>query len=422
MDFVDLARQYFHSNELVPVPDVVSAVLAGDTGSWNSGVTLASRIATAQDAVGQDLTTVLGRLESTWSGAGADGAAEKMQHIRGSAVSASQTFQHNSGELGNTASLYESMKHQLTPMPPRPNLAPGQSPAWWDLDTEDAVSSYNDAAKRNLDIYRSYANQVQAGSGDLKSDYGQIGKYDGGDVTLAPAANPAKHPSEGTRTSAAPGGAPSAGTNSAQTAPPSAPGGGALQPSANEAVQPSDAGGTMTSGPTGPGTGNAAANVGSDPTSRPGTPGSGGAWFGTPEPDNGGPGTTRFGNRNNPGTTRFGKPGSPNTTRFGEPEGGFAKKLSGEPGGINRFGAGNESGGASRRLESGSAKVGEGERVAGRNGTPGAMAPGGRGGKKGEDEKHERKYVLDEDVLFEGDSRPVDPETGLPPVPPTIGA
>jgi hypothetical protein len=48
------------------------------------------------------------------------------------------------------------------------------------------------------------------------------------------------------------------------------------------------------------------------------------------------------------------------------------------------------------------------------------MAPGGRG-KKEDDEEHQRKFVLDTDTLFGEEGRTVDPVTGLPVVPPTIG-
>jgi hypothetical protein len=51
------------------------------------------------------------------------------------------------------------------------------------------------------------------------------------------------------------------------------------------------------------------------------------------------------------------------------------------------------------------------------------MAPGGRGkGEREEDAEHNRKYGLDDDSLFTDEARTIDPVTGLPVTPPTIGA
>jgi hypothetical protein len=52
------------------------------------------------------------------------------------------------------------------------------------------------------------------------------------------------------------------------------------------------------------------------------------------------------------------------------------------------------------------------------------MAPGGRGkGESDEDREHQRKYVQDSDQLFTEDGQKIlDPETGFPAVPPTIGS
>jgi hypothetical protein len=62
-----------------------------------------------------------------------------------------------------------------------------------------------------------------------------------------------------------------------------------------------------------------------------------------------------------------------------------------------------------------------GGRLAGNN--PAGMAPGAGRGKREEDREHQRKFMLDEDTLFTDEDREqLDPTTGLPPAPPTIGA
>jgi hypothetical protein len=54
---------------------------------------------------------------------------------------------------------------------------------------------------------------------------------------------------------------------------------------------------------------------------------------------------------------------------------------------------------------------------------PGA-GMGGQKGEGGEDDEHQRKYVLDDDEAFqltEAGERLVDPRTGMPLTPPVIG-
>lgn len=54
----------------------------------------------------------------------------------------------------------------------------------------------------------------------------------------------------------------------------------------------------------------------------------------------------------------------------------------------------------------------------------GGMAGAGKG-KGEEDKEHQRKYGIDDDSAFslvdENGERTLDPRTGLPPTPPTIG-
>jgi hypothetical protein len=71
----------------------------------------------------------------------------------------------------------------------------------------------------------------------------------------------------------------------------------------------------------------------------------------------------------------------------------------------------------------GGASPGGGKGAAGKSGMPG----GGVGGQKaqnGEDEEHQRKYVIDDDEAFqltEEGERLIDPRTGMPLTPPVIG-
>ncbi|MDT8910265.1 hypothetical protein [Amycolatopsis sp. PS_44_ISF1] len=433
---VDLVLQ--PGQQLVPVPDVVSAVLAGNAGSWHEGIGVANRIAADQDAVGRDLTQVLARLESAWSGAGADGAAARIQRIRSSAIAANRTFVHNGNELGDAASLYEGMKNQLTPMPARPNLAPGQGAAWWDQDMEFSVTAYNDTAKRNLDLYNGYVGQTQAGTGRLQYDYGQIGTYDGGDVSLVPASDPGSPagPPSGNPHDPADGKAGARahyGPADGPIAPgPLASGAGedrtttaGSAPSLAGALPPSEVGGA---GRVGSSTGGSTGAGGFGGPETLGGIGLGGIGNGGVGPHGGG----SIGSGSNGGGSNGSSPDSGGSNGNGSYRSRFG-------GGAGRLGSGAGAGGEAEGRGTGqapgkqtggglgsgrsAAALTEAERAAAARGAggPGGMAPGGRGGKKEPDEEHQRKFVLDTDALFDQEGRTIDPVTGLPVVPPTIG-
>ncbi|WP_410655647.1 hypothetical protein [Amycolatopsis sp. lyj-112] len=139
------------------------------------------------------------------------------------------------------------------------------------------------------------------------------------------------------------------------------------------------------------------------PVTGPGVPGGPGR-TGVP---GSGPGAGRL---SGPGAGRIGGPGTagPGTG------GGTGGRLGGGPG--------SGSGMAGTR---GIAEPGMRGGAAGKPGV-GGMAPGAAGqrGKGGEDDEHQRKYVLDDDSHFlpgEKGEKIVDPTTGMSPTPPVIG-
>ncbi|WP_033292128.1 WXG100 family type VII secretion target [Amycolatopsis jejuensis] len=407
----EIARQYFekYRQSMVPIDQIVSQLRAGDPAGWHQGVGDARQMATQQEAVSQDLTQIIGDLESVWSGGAADKASGRLQQVRASMIDAHQAFLDNSGTHTTGVAMFENLRNQLSPMPAKPDLAPGSRTNWYEYDHLWQLVEYSDAANKNLQLYQDFSTQTQANSGRLKYDYGAIGAYDGGDVTID------RQP-EASRIS---GGEPVAG-HSAGVGPGHSP--GTVQPGPGGAGYSS---GTIGPGPTGTDHTSAAGYPGSTSNRAPGSGGfpgvtgnSGGQGPGASgylpgagfSGDDGGAATSGPGNANR---------GSGNATRVP----GSANRVPGSanrgPGNVTR-GPGGETGTRTGGPERGG-RVTAGTRTAGERGLPGVGTAGGRGGKKEEDEEHERKYVLDVD-LFADDEPAVDPETGLRPAPPTLGA
>ncbi|MBB4685312.1 WXG100 family type VII secretion target [Amycolatopsis jiangsuensis] len=405
MDFAEAAKEYFAKLPgPVPIEEIVSQVLAGDTGGWHEGATAARELATEQEALSQDLSRTLAKLESTWSGQSSELAASRMQKLRASTIDGGQTFTDNGGTHTTGISMHDALRNRLTPLPPKPGLAPGSRVDWYDYDMLSKVTEYNDTAQQNLELYQDFTTQTQGNSQQLKTDYGTIGAYDGGDVTID-RQSPGPQKSTG-------GPGPNGPSGGAPTAPGSTPGPGTAP--ATQHLPGQD--------PSAPGTG-AGSGTGSDQTTTAGSvpPSSG------PLVPGGGNGPNGYGPGSGPGSG----PGfAGGFGGAGAAGGGIAARLGGGGGTSARFGSGGTAGGpeagpgarsGSGAGESAASRVGGGRGTAGAKGMSGAAAPGGQRGKKEEDEEHERKYVLDVD-LFADDDKAVDPATGMRPVPPTLGA
>ncbi|GAA3586567.1 hypothetical protein GCM10022222_84100 [Amycolatopsis ultiminotia] len=411
-----------HQPPSVPIDQIVRQVQAGNPAGWHQGLADSRQMATDQEALSQDMTQILGRLEPAWSGAAAGQVSSRLQKVRASMIDAHQTFLDNNATHTNNTTMYENLRNQLAPMPGKPSLAPGQTADWSNYDYLAKAMAYSDASEKNLATYQSFVDQSRGNSGQLKYDYGTVGAYDGGDVSLnhqpGSTAQPDGPRSAGGGTQSPPGGA--GGSPAYSGGPSSVPGqsggtggypGAGPHPGGDSTTTSSvgQPGYPDVPGTVGTGTGTGFGSGGSGPgNSGPG--GSGG--LGGFSPGGLGPGTGTGG-----GAGRFGGTGP------GTPGGGAGSGARGNNPGAGARGNGPGAGARTGTgVESPGVRPGAAGRVgaAGERGMSSAGAPGGRGGKKDEDEEHERKYVLDVD-LFADDKSAVDPVTGLRPTPPTLG-
>ncbi|SEP52435.1 hypothetical protein [Amycolatopsis saalfeldensis] len=401
---------------VVPIEQETPKIMAGSSQEWHTGADTAKALAGRTRGLSDRVLDVARTFESAWTGQSAQAANAHVTKIGHVLDSTSATLDANSGNVSSVASNFDYTKNSMVKLPsPPPEASFWDKAAPWDTDTENAVKKYNADAQRNLEVYKSYATATQQQGSALQSDYGELGTFDGGDITLAkdPAAPPAAHGTGGH------GNTPPHQQHQ-QVGPPSssAPPSGSPSASGPGAVS----GGHDTNGSSFP-------NAGGEGTSTAG--------YVPPATSPGGGGGSNLSN------LPFGSiPGSntPNTVGpspyavggFGYPGGGSGPgagsggRLPGESGpGSGGPGSGRQTG--ARGGGAAEETVRGGPAASGRGGgrstsSPGGMAQGGRGGKTEEDREHERKYVLDDDGLFDEDGKTVDPVTGLPPVPPTIGA
>ncbi|WP_370946984.1 hypothetical protein AB5J62_05355 [Amycolatopsis sp. cg5] len=396
---VDWAGDLFSGDvgtQPMAVPEFVDKMKAGSSAPWHEAAANAAKTGTSQGEHATSLQAIITGLESSWTGAGADAARARINKLRTVADSANQAMTHNQQMVLTAASGFESTQGTLVKMPPRPDKSFGDVIWPWDTDTEKAIEDYNKKAKFNLDVYHRYEQQMQQSQGGLQGDYGQLGFYDGADMTLAPPppGHEPKPPGGHGRSDGSGGHINDAGFTPSPT--PGPAGGQPGAPGGTSGVVAPDH--TTTAGftPTPPPTGQPAPVI--PPPGTGSGPGGVEPWLGM-----GGPLATGSGGGS---SARFGA-GEPGSLKGGAGTG------SGAPGGGARSGAGAMGAAA------------EAERLAGRAGSrltgagaPGGMAPGARG-KGEEDSEHARKYGLEE-VPFTTED--IDPETGYPVVPPTIGS
>ncbi|WP_158605550.1 hypothetical protein [Amycolatopsis panacis] len=438
----------WHGNlgdQAVPAPELVQKVLAGQGAqSWHQGAEQAGKLAGRQDEAGSRVQRLSAGLESAWTGGGADAAQARIKQFFEATTAAAQTYTGNGQNLTDLAHGFEEMKKALQPMP---NTPPHKNfwdeATWWDTDTEDQINRYNKLAQENLDRYQSYAQQAQTSGQGLKGDYGKLTRFNG-DISLTPQDSPASLSSPA-----------SAGGINGHSVPRSDVGGSSYvaAPAANSAgaapgnhyVSPGqDGNGTQAAGyvpPSWSGSRPGALPFSSMPGLSVGN-GGGSAW--APESVGGvaaggfGPGGVTTGGFGPGGSSGVGQGASGRGLRGGlnggAGTGGGAGRGAGAGlgsgagrGAGSGAGAGVGSGAGSGALAEGGLRGSAGRGTAGARGASGmgGMGMGGGKGKGEEDAEHQRKYGVDDDSAFsltdDDGERLLDPRTGLPPTPPTIG-
>ncbi|MBB4689692.1 hypothetical protein [Amycolatopsis jiangsuensis] len=417
----------WHGNtgdQAVPAPELVQKILASKGATeWHQGAASLGEIAKDHDEASSDVQKLSTGLESTWTGGGADAAQARIRPLADASSAAAQTYTSNGQNLTDLAHGFDEMKAALQPMPntpPHKNFFDSASP--WDTDTEDQINNYNKMAQENLDRYNGYSKQAQTSGQGLKTDYGQLGTFDG-DVSITPQ-EPASTHSQHTSTGGANGHSSArsdlTSTGGAAHTPPA---GGSVPDVHTPPPASSPPGGNSGSGAQSGGGGTETAGYvpPSLPDTRPGSmpplpvPGS--------SPGSGGGGSSWSGGGFVPGG--FGGAGGSSSGPGAGVGGATGRMPSGGSGGGARSGAGVGAGEEGAVRGSGGPTAGRGA-TGGRGGAGmGGMGAAGGRGKDEEDKEHQRKYGVDDDSAFsltdDDGGRLVDPRTGLPPTPPTIG-
>ncbi|WIX80431.1 hypothetical protein QRX50_06535 [Amycolatopsis carbonis] len=439
------ASDVWHGNvgtQSVPAPELVQKILgSGGASSWHDGGGKATQLATDHHNLSSDIQRLSTGLESVWTGNGADAAQSRIKMFSEATTSAAQTYTTNSQNLTGLAHGFDEMKKALQPMPgtpPHKDFVDVATP--WDTDTEDKINQYNQLAQQNLQRYNGYAQQAQTSGQGLKADYGQLNPFDD-TVALTQQKkiieqnHPRKNTTDDDKTSTSQSEVdtrhittPPPTTPPPTTPPPNIPPPTVLPPPTGRPITPPEHRPPRDVYPPGKTTDDDDTHTSSDlddprvpPPGQRFPVGSGNpSWSATGGGDGFGPGGFGVGAGAGAGAGGAGGSGA-----FGGRGGsgagtGTGSRLSGGAG----SGVFGEEGGRGGALAGRGAAGG----AAGAKGSPGmgGMGAAGSKGKGEEDAEHQRKYGIDDDSAFslldDEDGRLLDPHTGLPPTPPTIGA
>ncbi|HET6502207.1 MAG TPA: hypothetical protein VFG87_15730, partial [Amycolatopsis sp.] len=360
------------------------------------------------------------RLESAWSGQGADAAQANIRPLAVSADDASQTLSSNGQHIQTQADTFDGIKNSLQAMA---DPAPEQN--WYDnfvpgtTDAERAVDQYNQQASQNQQIYDQYHQSSTTVGQAIQIDYGHL--PDSGDAQVSAFQLNTTQPGKTTVPQDHSGTGHTGGTGGGASRYQAPPGSGNYAlPAAS--VHPTTSVGSLSrsSMPSTGGYNDSTTTAGYSPAGTNSGYQSGGAGPGSFGPTGGG------GYDPSAGVAAVG---------FGPMGGGFGGGGGGggAVGGGGYRAGGGVGAGAGGSLQAGS-RVGVGESgsagarppgaasagaagAAGASGRPGASGMGaGRGkGEGGEDEEHETKYLISEDgdETFGTDQKTAPPVIGL---------
>ncbi|WAL64229.1 hypothetical protein ORV05_25070 [Amycolatopsis cynarae] len=388
----------------------------------------------AQTRISDGSHDLVQRLESAWSGQGADAAREFIRPLALSADDASRTLSSNGQHIQTQADTFDQIRNSLQPLadpPPEKNWYDNFVP--WTTDAEKAVDQYHQQVQQNRQLYDQYHQSSSVVSQSVQIDYGQL--PDAQDAQVSDfQLEQTRQDTGGKQDVNVPGRTDTGGNSGRYQAPPVTnyvPPAASIHPTAGMPGTVTGSPGGVTGAPGGatssPGYQMPSYTVPSrnDLTAASGytTPGGSNPGYQPPafSPTSFGPsGGSGYDPSN--GSTGAG---------FGPVGGGFGSGGIGSGGGIGGSGGGAGSGGP---LQAGN-RVGAGEpgfaarpgasSAAGPAGASGAAgragmsgmgggAHGGRG-QGGEDEEHETKFLLaeDGDEVFGTDERTVPPVIGL---------
>ncbi|MGW7533509.1 hypothetical protein [Amycolatopsis sp. NPDC054798] len=410
--------------QTVSQSDLVKAITASrGAPEWHEGGDQAEALARKHSAVSGRVQQLSSGLEASWTGGGAEAALARIRPLSEVSEAASRTFTSNSRTVSGLAHGFDQLKASLRPVPevpPHKNFL-DELQFWRTTDTEQKIKDYNEIGQHNLARYQAYASQAQLAGQGLKIDYGQLADFGDGKIGIS---SPPESPVEHERGPHVP--QRRAGGHESSVLPPETPPDRHSRP---EPFLPSPH----------PPPSSPVPEMRPDGSHPPlerragGGPDEGTTISGWTPPEPGGPGVQGWvpaSSSPNIGGGAGGSSWSPGVASGFGPTGG-----SGPAGGLAGGGSGRSAGGATgqgprpgeapapRADANGTAAKG----AAGAKGSPGmgGMGAGSKGSQGEADREHQRKYGLEDDSVFDladgEDDRLLDPRTGMPPTPPTIG-
>ncbi|MFE3177174.1 hypothetical protein ACFXPA_32710 [Amycolatopsis sp. NPDC059090] len=414
--------------QAMSAPELAEKVLAGPgTAAWHEGAGQAVQLGSQHHEASDLVARMSTGLESAWTGRAADAAQTRIRALTEIASVSAAIYTTNGANLSDVAHGFDAMKTSLQPMPGQPpHLTFLDRAAPWETDAEKEINQYNAVAQQNLDRYQAYVQHARAGSQQLQTDYGRLDDFGGRSTTMDAKPKPRQGPEKAPhfpqpRHSGQPPDAPppaSAPPVSGVSAPP--PGPGITQ-------VPAEKSGPSTAPPSRTGDQTTASGWTPDP-STPGIPP-------TAAPLTGTSGTSGSdSNAWSPGPVGIPTQGGRGTAgNVGGRTGGTAGGESNRTGIPRSRTDGPPRPGIGRGTGAGEEPRAPGNTPRGITGAPGSRGTPGMAGttpprdkdKTEDPQEHRRKYGLDTDSAFsltdDDGERTVDPRTGLPPTPPTIG-
>ncbi|MEV5718513.1 hypothetical protein AB0L41_31895 [Amycolatopsis mediterranei] len=160
--------------QAMPVADVVNYVIDGDSTSWADNGSKSGTIGADHHELAGDLAAVLNNLEPAWTGEGADRARERIKAFSDLVSAAATTLSSNGGNVTDAAYGFELARRSMEPMGAPPDKTFFDVAVPWNTDTEEAIAAYNAKAEKNLAIYNDYATHLSSQGQGLSGDYGQL--------------------------------------------------------------------------------------------------------------------------------------------------------------------------------------------------------------------------------------------------------
>ena len=173
------------SRGMVPLHELVRRIHEGDSSKWHEAATKANSVVEAHQDASERSMKMLQVLESSWTGEGADAAAEKIRAGAKATEMAAAVYAANARRYTDSAYTFDNVKQQLPPIPETPperDFIDVLTP--WDTDNEKQVNQYKADVQRARQIYDGYEQAMRSAQQGVVQDFGRFDSFDTGDREL----------------------------------------------------------------------------------------------------------------------------------------------------------------------------------------------------------------------------------------------